>query len=149
MSYGSNVPASFLRAATYADKILKGAKPAALPVEHPPKVDLLSNLKTTKALGLTIPQSLLLRADQVMAHSSVFQSIPAHDAVGSFSSIGICAAERRLSRQTRFGDEYFVRHPCHRLRFVLGPSRRSSPRWWLGLRLSSEPLRQAPNRLAG
>jgi putative ABC transport system substrate-binding protein len=66
ISYGTNNVDLFLRAATYVDRILRGAKPGDLPVEIPTKFDLVVNLKTAKALGLTIPEALLLRADEVI-----------------------------------------------------------------------------------
>ena len=66
MAYGPNRPEMWRRAALFVDKIRKGAKPADLPVEQATRFDLVINLKTAKALGLTIPRSLLIRADEVI-----------------------------------------------------------------------------------
>ena len=66
LSYGPDLVDLFRRAATYVDRILRGVKPADLPVQFPTKFEMVVNLKTAKALGLTVPQSILLRADEVI-----------------------------------------------------------------------------------
>jgi putative ABC transport system substrate-binding protein len=66
MSYGADLVDLYRRAATFVDRIARGSSPAGMPIEQPTKFELVMNLKTAKALGITIPQSLLLRADEVI-----------------------------------------------------------------------------------
>jgi putative ABC transport system substrate-binding protein len=66
MSYGPDLPNLFMRAASYVDRILRGEKPAELPVQAPTKYELIINLRTAKLLGLTVPQSLLVAADEIV-----------------------------------------------------------------------------------
>jgi putative ABC transport system substrate-binding protein len=66
MAYGPNLPEMYRRAVIYVDRILRGSKPSDLPIERPSRFEFVINLKTAKAVGLTIPPSLLLRADQVI-----------------------------------------------------------------------------------
>jgi ABC transporter substrate binding protein len=82
MSYSYSLPELWQRAAAYVDKILKGAKPADLPVEQATKFELVINLKTAKALGLTIPQSILVRADEII------QSACSTHAASSCAAVG-------------------------------------------------------------
>jgi hypothetical protein len=97
ISYAANDPAMFRSAAIYVDKILKGAKPAELPVEQPTECELVVNLKTAKALGLTIPQSVLVRADEVCSETVSDCDLRIADRASSDSHIRFGAWYPRLT----------------------------------------------------
>src|ERR1700730_11516337 len=108
MSHGPNFPDLFRRAGDYVDKILRGVKPAEIPVEQPTKFDLMINLTTAKALGLAIPDSFLLRADEVLEGAKA----PAKLA----RSAGVSPAQVRPSKPP--GSECCVRRLRRRTRSV-------------------------------
>lgn len=96
MSYASDSAEAFRRTATYVDKILKGAKPADLPIEQPTKYELVVSLKTAKTIGLTIPPSVLLRADQVIEYSVLDQRGQLLRAAVGFAGLSMPSYDRAL-----------------------------------------------------
>jgi hypothetical protein len=109
MSYGPNFADLFRRAAGHVDKILRGTKPGDIPVEQPTKFDLAINLTTAKALGLTIPESFLLRADELIgcvANGRCPRTTPLHLLIGAPESFGHIATALK-SRVDSFDPE-----PC-------------------------------------
>jgi putative ABC transport system substrate-binding protein len=98
ISYGINLRENNRRAAAYVDKILKGSKPGDLPVEFPTKLEMVINLKTPKALALTIPQSILLRADEVIEYRQpLYSRLAASAHVSSWRSLAMAGLPARMS----------------------------------------------------
>src|SRR5262249_39057073 len=102
-SYGPNLRVSYRRLAYYADRVLKGAKPADLPIEQPTKFELIVNLKTAKALGLSVPESILARAAEIIECATggrVARRSARHTRRGDFIRAALCGTAAMLSLPT-------------------------------------------------
>jgi hypothetical protein len=103
MAYGPRLSDLFQRAASYVDRILKGARPADLPIEQPTKFELVFNLKSAKALGLTIPESFLIRADDVNERHRKFITLLGGGAAWPLAAPAIADASNRFTEQRSVG----------------------------------------------
>jgi ABC transporter substrate binding protein len=123
MSHGPNIPDLFRRAAEYVDKILRGAKSGDLPVDQPTKFELVINLTTAKALGLTIPESFLLCADEVIEYISRVRGFaaPHMSACGTDRRTGVCGTDRCY--QTGSRHQPACQAPLPRLKMTLNRHR--------------------------